>query len=151
MYWKCWLSAILVLQILTSMDVTVCVIQYYTDQWVVHINMPRLSPASLAIKIVNGNDFRIFLHNHVFRITHIFCRSSLILVQSSNSFLMFLQACTNRGFWENQIFFHTVSAQYTLYSVRRYSVIVVYRSDLWVKRKYVSKLKLYGVLNITTT
>ena len=34
MYWKCWLSAILVLQILTSMDVTVCVIQYYTDQWV---------------------------------------------------------------------------------------------------------------------
>ena len=53
------------------MDVTVCVIQYYTDQWVVHINMPRLSPASLAIKIVNGNDFRIFLHNHVFGITHI--------------------------------------------------------------------------------
>ena len=33
MYRKCWLSAILVLQILTSMDVTVCVIQYYTDQW----------------------------------------------------------------------------------------------------------------------
>ena len=33
MYRKCWLSAILVFQILTSMDVTVCVIQYYTDQW----------------------------------------------------------------------------------------------------------------------
>ena len=33
MCWKCLLSAILVLQILTSMDVTVCVIQYYTDQW----------------------------------------------------------------------------------------------------------------------
>ena len=26
--------SILVLQILASMDVTVCVIQYYTDQWI---------------------------------------------------------------------------------------------------------------------
>ena len=40
MYRKCWLSAILVLQILTSMDVTVCVIQYYTDQWqIVHTTL----------------------------------------------------------------------------------------------------------------
>ena len=47
------MSAILVLQILASMDVTVCVIQYYTDQWFHQVSLTGFTQAK------NGHTHRL--------------------------------------------------------------------------------------------
>ena len=51
------MSAILVLQILASMDVTVCVIQYYTDQWAAHYSRQYQSPDRAPSLVVLNLDF----------------------------------------------------------------------------------------------
>ena len=49
----------------------------YSEPMMIHINISRFQTVSLTIAIVSGNDFRFFLRNRVFAITHMLCQCSL--------------------------------------------------------------------------